>query len=151
MRDILDKLHAVGFSSVDWRELGQRITPTTDLKVIEKDFHKSDRCLEEVIDEWKRKGGNPSWRTLARAVSVCQSGGPNVGIRLLEKVGVGMLFQSIVITIVRVCSVVSLWLKPNIPDPHSCHMHSLLALVRLSFMAEPRLPHALLTSACALI
>lgn len=116
---MLDKLRSVGFSSTHWRELGQRITPTTDVDAIEDSHPKNPhRCLEEIIDEWKRKGQSPTWETLAGAVSQCKGGGPNVGKELLIKVGVGMLlFQSAVITIECMCVVAAGYVvEPNIHD-----------------------------------
>ena len=91
VRNILDKLRVVGFSSANWRELGQRLTPGSDFDAIEKDCPLNcHRCLEKVIDEWKRNGDGPSWETLAEAVSKCREGGVNVANDLLTKVGSGM-------------------------------------------------------------
>ena len=87
-RDVLDKLRAVRFSSANWRELGQRLTPMTDFDAIEDTFPRAQRRLEEVVSEWRSKG-EVTWETLAEAVAQCDGGGPNVGRDLLEEVGIG--------------------------------------------------------------
>ena len=94
MRNILDKLRAVGFSSANWKELGQRLTPTADLDAIESDCQTVESRMGKVVDEWKRNGDQPSWKTLAEAVSLCNGGGQNVKTNLLRKVGIGMLGSS---------------------------------------------------------
>ena len=95
MRNILDKLRYVGFSSANWRELGQRLTPGSDFDAIEKDYPSdSHQCLERVIDEWKRNGDRPSWKTAAEAVSQCRGGGVNVANDLLLIVGFGNTFTN---------------------------------------------------------
>ena len=94
VRNILDGLRAVRFSSANWRELGQRLTPTADLDAIEKDHQTSDSRMDKVVDEWKRNGNQPSWETLADAVSLCSGGGQHVMTRLLREVGIGMLGSS---------------------------------------------------------
>ena len=93
MRNVLDKLREVGFSFANWRELGQRLTPRSDFDAIEKDYPSDcHRCLERVIDEWKRNGDRPSWEILAEAVSQCRGGGVNVANDLLVKAGLGKIF-----------------------------------------------------------
>ena len=94
VRNILDRLRAVCFSSANWRELGQRLTPTADLDAIEKDHQTSESRMGKVVDEWKRNGDQPSWKTLAEAVSLCSGGGQHVKTHLLREVGIGMLGSS---------------------------------------------------------
>ena len=50
--------------------------------------------MGKVVDEWKRNGDQPSWETLAEAVSLCSGGGQNVKTNLLREVGIGMLGSS---------------------------------------------------------
>ena len=87
---MVDKLHEAGFSSADWRYLGQRLTPKADLKAIGQDYFRSDHCLEAVVDEFLRKGEDLSWEALAKAVAQCRGGGRNVARKLLTSVGIGI-------------------------------------------------------------
>ena len=51
-----------------------RLKPDLDLDAIEADFPRVDRRLEEVVKGWQRDGDDPSWETLAEAVSQCKDG-----------------------------------------------------------------------------
>ena len=64
-------LRAVEFSAAYWKALGGRLKPDLDLDAIEANYHKVEDRLEKVIDGWQRDGDNPSWETLAKAVSQC--------------------------------------------------------------------------------
>lgn len=88
-QNILDVLSEVKFSSAHWRELGGRLQ-TKDVDAIGYQHSNPTRCLEEVIKEWQRDGDQPSWETLANAVSLCrQGGGKNMAAKIREKVGTG--------------------------------------------------------------
>ena len=84
----MEVLDDAGFSSAGWRELGRKLMPHADLDSIHancSDKGGTRRCLEEVIGMWKRDGDNPSWKTLAEAVSKCkEKGGKNVAHKLRE-------------------------------------------------------------------
>ena len=85
-------LKSVGFSAAYWRELGRRLKPDLDLDAIEADHCRAVRCLEEVIAKWKRDGDDPSWKTLAKAVSLCkEGGGKNVAFMVKQETGHGMI------------------------------------------------------------
>ena len=86
---MLDVLRAVEFSAAYWKALGGRLKPDLDLDAIEANYHKVEDRLEKVIDGWQRDGDNPSWETLAKAVSQCTDvgGGKNVGRHILQHVG----------------------------------------------------------------
>ena len=89
---MLDLLSGVGFSAANWRPLGRRLKPGLDLDAIEADHpHEVRRCLEEVISRWQKDGEDPSWKTLAEAVSLCigDSGGKNVAKKMRQRVGLG--------------------------------------------------------------
>lgn len=86
---VVDKLHEAGFSSADWRYLGQRLTPKADLKATGKDSSSSYDCLEAVVDEFLRKGEDLSWEALAKAVAQCRGGGRNIARKLLTSVEIG--------------------------------------------------------------
>ena len=91
MQTVLDVLREAEFLPRLWRTLGRRLgVSDVDLDTIDADF-KSDgvkRCLEAVIDNWKRNGEN-TWGALADAVSKCEGsgGGSNVARKVREKVG----------------------------------------------------------------
>ena len=88
VQDVLDVLDEVGFSTSHWRELGRRLMPHLDLDAIEDQYTKLERRLEEVIKRWKHGGTDPSWQTLADAVSKCRvGGGPNMAAKILKKCG----------------------------------------------------------------
>lgn len=87
---VVDKLHEAGFSSADWRYLGQRLTPKADLKAIGQDCSCSDDRLEKVVDEFLRDGEDLSWEALAKAVAQCRGGGQNIARKLLTSVEIGM-------------------------------------------------------------
>lgn len=88
---VLDELHNVGFSAADWEDLGMRLRPIPDLRVIAANHPNNvEGCLRAVIDHWQRNGESVSWETLAEAVTQCRgSGGWNVGKQLLRNVGIG--------------------------------------------------------------
>ena len=92
-QNILDVLSEVEFSSAHWRELGGRLK-TKDVDAIAYQHSNPTRCLEEVIREWQRDGDQPSWETLAMAVSLCrQGGGKNMAAKIRglgEAVGVNI-------------------------------------------------------------
>jgi hypothetical protein len=91
VQTVLDVLGEAEFFPRHWRTLGRRLgVNDVDLDTIDADF-KSDgvkRCLEAVIDIWKRNGEN-TWGELADAVSKCEcsGGGSNVARKVREKVG----------------------------------------------------------------
>ncbi|CAI8035374.1 Ankyrin-3 [Geodia barretti] len=91
VQTVLDVLLEAEFLPRLWRTLGRRLgVNDVDLDTIDADF-KSDgveRCLEAVIDNWKRNGEN-TWGKLADAVSKCEGsgGGSNVARKVREKVG----------------------------------------------------------------
>ena len=92
-KNILDVLSEVKFSSTHWRELGGRLK-AKDVDAIAYQHSNPTRCLEEVIREWQRDGDQPSWETLAMAVSLCrQGGGKNMAAKIRglgEEVGVNV-------------------------------------------------------------
>ena len=90
MQAVLDVLVEVGFSRANWRELGRRLKPNLDLDGIEAQHARLDRCLEEAIEKWYNDGDDPSWETLADAVSKCkEGGGKNMAAKIRRKVGLG--------------------------------------------------------------
>ena len=90
LQKVLDVLSSVGFSAAHWRELGRRLKPDLDVKAIEANHFKVDRCLEEVVDNWQRDGDDPSWEKLAEAVALCrEGGGKNVAERIRREAGLG--------------------------------------------------------------
>ena len=90
MPAVLDVLREVGFSSAHWREFSRRLEPDLDLNGIEADRpQNTKRCLEEVIRRWESDGDDPSWETLADAVSKCKEGGGKNMAAKIRKVGLG--------------------------------------------------------------
>ena len=90
MQAILDVLVEVGFSIANWRELGRRLKPDLDLDGIEAQHARLERRLEEAIEVWHNDGDDPSWETLADAVSKCKKGGgKNMAAKIRRKVGLG--------------------------------------------------------------
>ena len=88
--NIKDVLHDVGFSAAYWMELGGRLKPDLDRKAIEADHSSAERCLESVVEKWLQDGDDPSWETLAEAVTLCrEGGGKNVAQKIKQKVGIG--------------------------------------------------------------
>ena len=86
----MDVLREVGFSGTHWRELGGRLKPDLDLDAIEAQHSSLHRCLEELIGKWERDGDDPSWETLADAMSKCkEGGGKNMAAKIRTKVGLG--------------------------------------------------------------
>ena len=91
MLNVLDVLQKARFSSAKWRPLGLRLIPDLDLDAIQANNATVEERLEKVIDKWQRHGDKPSWETLAEAVSRCDGGGKNVGRRILEQAGLGIM------------------------------------------------------------
>ena len=87
MPAVLDVLRTLGFSSAYWRELGKKLKPNLDFDAVESHHKDPDRCMEKVIERWYNDGDNPSWESLAKAVSDCQGGGRNVADRIRKRVG----------------------------------------------------------------
>ena len=86
----MDVLREVGFSGAHWRELGGRLKPDVDLDGIEAQHSRLERRLEEAIERWYNAGDDPSWETLADAVSKCkEGGGKNMAAKIQTKVGLG--------------------------------------------------------------
>ena len=86
----MDVLREVGFSGAHWRELGGRLKPDVDLDGIEAQHSRLERRLEEAIERWYNAGDDPSWETLADAVSKCkEGGGKNMAAKIRRKVGLG--------------------------------------------------------------
>ena len=49
-----------------------------------------EECLEDVVEKWLRDGDDPSWETLAEAVTLCRKGGgKNVALRIKQETGTG--------------------------------------------------------------
>lgn len=76
-----------------WRNLGQQLgVSPVDLDAIEADHSRDgvQRCLEEVIKNWKRNCEN-TWEKLVEAVSKCRDcgGGRNVAQKVQIKIGLG--------------------------------------------------------------
>ena len=93
MQAVLDVLVEVGFSRANWRELGRRLNPDLDLDAIEAQHSRLERRLEEAIERWYNDGDDPSWETLADAVSKCKKGGgKNMEAKIRKKVGLGEAF-----------------------------------------------------------
>ncbi|CAI8024858.1 Putative ankyrin repeat protein L93 [Geodia barretti] len=91
VQTVLDVLREADFFPRHWRTLGRRLgVSDVDLDTIGADFksYGVERCLEAVIDNWKRNGEN-TWGALADAVSKCDGdgGGSNVARKVREKVG----------------------------------------------------------------
>ena len=91
MQTVLDVLDETGFPPPNWRALGRRLgVSKVDLDTIEADLERRgvERCLEAVVDNWKRNGEN-TWEILAEAVSRCggSGGGSNVARKVRGKVG----------------------------------------------------------------
>ena len=90
MQAVLDVLREIGFSRAHWRELGGRLKPDLDLDGIEAQHSRLERRLEEAIERWYNDGDDPSWETLADAVSKCkEGGGKNMAAKIRKKVGLG--------------------------------------------------------------
>ena len=73
-----------------------RLKPDLDLDAIEADFPRVDRRLEEVVKGWQRDGDDPSWETLAEAVSQCKDGdggGKNVARNIRQSVGLDTIIE----------------------------------------------------------
>ena len=88
---MLDVLRDAEFLPSQWRALGGRLeVDSVDLDTIHADHSREgvQRCLEAVIDNWRRNGEN-TWEVLAEAVSRCQDagGGRNIARKIREKVG----------------------------------------------------------------
>ena len=90
MLNIKDVLRDVGFSARYWRELGERLKPNLDLDAIEANHSNVQRRLEDAVEKWLRDGDDPSWDTLAEAVTNCEEGGgKNVALKIRHKAGIG--------------------------------------------------------------
>jgi hypothetical protein len=92
---VLDVLREADFSPLHWRSLGRRLgVRDVDLDAVDADYSKEgvNRCLDKVIDFWKRNGEN-SWEKLVEAVSQCEGGGKNVAQRVRNKVGLAESFE----------------------------------------------------------
>ena len=49
-----------------------------------------EECLEDVVEQWLRDGDDPSWETLAEAVTLCtKGGGKNVALKIKQETGIG--------------------------------------------------------------
>ena len=49
-----------------------------------------EECLEDVVEQWLRDGDDPSWETLAEAVTLCRmGGGKNVALKIKQETGIG--------------------------------------------------------------
>ena len=60
------------------------------MDAIEANHASVQRRLEDVVEKWLRDGDNPSWETLAEAVTLCrEGGGKNVGLKIKQKTGLG--------------------------------------------------------------
>ena len=60
------------------------------MDAIEANHASVQRRLEDVVEKWLRDGDNPSWETLAEAVTLCrEGGGKNVGLKIKQKTGIG--------------------------------------------------------------
>ena len=80
----------VGFSAAYWRELGRRLKPNLDVDAIEVTHARPQRRLEDVVEKWMRDGDDPSWETLAQAVTHCrEGGGKNVALKIRQETGIG--------------------------------------------------------------
>ena len=90
MQNVLRK---VGFSSANWKSLGRQLQRSLeddiDLGAIEANNRKVEECLVNVIEIYQRDGNNPSWKTLVKAVSMCDGGGKNVARKILKEAGLG--------------------------------------------------------------
>jgi len=48
-----------------------------------------EECLEDVVEQWLRDGDDPSWKTLAEAVTLCRKGGgKNVALKIKQETGI---------------------------------------------------------------
>ena len=89
-QNILDVLSNVGFSAAYWRELGGKLKPEMDVDAIEANYSDVERRLEEVVKKWQQDGDDPSWETLAKAVTGCKKGGgKNVALKIRQRTGLG--------------------------------------------------------------
>ena len=91
--NILDVLSIVGFSATHWRELGGRLKPNLDMDAIKANHNTVEECLEDVVEKWLRDGDDPSWETLAEAVTLCRKGGgKNVALKIKQEIGIREAF-----------------------------------------------------------
>ena len=68
LMNIIDALDEGGFTTANWRRLGLRLgLRHDDLKTIETDYNKVDRCLEECLVLWL-KTGEATYTGLAEAL-----------------------------------------------------------------------------------
>ena len=66
--NIIDALDEGGFTTANWRKLGLRLgLRIDDLKTIETDYNKVDRCLEECLVQWL-KTDEATYKGLAEAL-----------------------------------------------------------------------------------
>ena len=57
MIDIIDALNEGGFTTPEWYSLGLRLRIShDDLRTIETDYNKVDRCLTECLGKWLSTG-----------------------------------------------------------------------------------------------
>ena len=88
---VLAVLRDADFFPSQWRALGRRLgVDGVDLDTINADHSREgvQRCLEAVIDNWRRNREN-TWEVLAEAVSHCEDagGGRNTARKIREEVG----------------------------------------------------------------
>ena len=86
---ILEVLKKVEFTSAAWWELGLELKLGHERPITEADYSGSERRLVETIGKWLRSRVDPSWETLANAISRCSSGGPEVAARIRREIGLG--------------------------------------------------------------
>ena len=92
MKDILEKLKYVDFPFAKWRELAWQLLPNENLDTIEGRYPHPYPRLERVITLWKKKADEPSWQTLAEALSQCSGeAGVTMADDLRFEVGLGKL------------------------------------------------------------
>ena len=60
------------------------------MDAIKANYSDVERRLEEVVKKWQQDGDDPSWETLARAVTFCRmGGGKNVALKIRQRSGLG--------------------------------------------------------------
>ena len=88
-RNILNVLHAAGFSDGDWFKLGgMLVNNNAELRAIRSKFCDTDNCMIDMVDRWLRSDLNASWESLAKALDNVV-GGVEAAVMARKNAGVG--------------------------------------------------------------
>ena len=88
-RDVLNVLHAAGFSDGDWYQLGQQLIETADLKTIKANHHEASNCMIDTISQWLQSDLKASWEKLAEAVTKVGGYGEATAEAVWQKARIG--------------------------------------------------------------